>query len=96
MTYNEIVKEVAKETKLTQRFVDRVYKAYWKAIREHVSSLPLKDDLTEEELNALQPNINLPSLGKLCVTKEKYKKEKRKYIKKQERYAAYTKDKTVE
>ncbi len=42
-------------------------------MREHLSSLPLKEELTEEEFNALQPSISLPSLGKLYVTYERQK-----------------------
>lgn len=47
--YERIVAETAEELSMTRRFVDRVYKSYWKAVREYISTLPLKDDLTDEE-----------------------------------------------
>lgn len=72
MMYEEIVSRVSTETGLTARLVDRTYKAYWKAIREYIKSLPLKEDLTDEEFLHLRPNINLPSLGKLNVTLDRY------------------------
>lgn len=72
MTYEEIISRVSAENGLAKRLVDRTYKAYWKAIREHIKSLPLKEDLTDEEFMQLRPNINLPSLGKLNVTLDRY------------------------
>jgi len=72
MTYEEIIHRTSSETGLAKRLVDRTYKAYWKAIREYIKSLPLKEDLTDEEFMQLRPNINLPSLGKLNVTLDRY------------------------
>ena len=92
MTYKEIIARVSEETGLPKTFVDKVYKAYWKAIRQYIKSLPLKEDMTDEEFAKLQPNINIPSLGKFFVTLDKYKKEKKKYNVKMEnirKYAAH-------
>lgn len=77
MTYNEIVAEVAHSLNLSVRFVNKVYRAYWKAVREHIISLPLKEDLTDEQFGQLQPNVNIPSIGKLHVTLDRYKKMKK-------------------
>lgn len=76
MTNEEIIQKVSEETGLPQKLVDRTYKAYWKAVREHITLLPLKDDLTDEEFGKLQPNINIPSIGKLHVTLDRYKRMK--------------------
>lgn len=81
MTYKEIISLVSKELNLPKTLVDRVYKSYWKVVREHIESLPLKDDLSDEEFLALRPNINIPSIGKLYVTLDRYKG-----IKKHEEY----------
>jgi hypothetical protein len=81
MTYKEIVREVSKETGLTQKFVNKVYRAYWKAIRQHICSLPLMEDLSDEEFLKLQPNVNIPSIGKLNVTLDRYKLVKQGYKK---------------
>lgn len=79
MSYEEIIASVAESTGLSKTLVDRTYKAYWKAVREHIKSLPLKDDLDEEEFNALKPNVNIPSIGKLYVPFDKYKRINNKF-----------------
>lgn len=76
MTYREMISKVSEKTGLPIRFVDRVYMSYWKAVREYVTSLPLKDNLSEEDFLKLQPNINIPSIGKLNITLERYKRKK--------------------
>lgn len=78
-TLKEIINEVSNNTGLPKDIVDKTYKAYWKAIREHITSLPLKEDLTDEEFIKLKPNINIPSIGKLYVTLDRYKKMKKMF-----------------
>lgn len=77
MTYEEIISRVADSTGLDKKLVDRTYKAYWRAVKEHIASLPLKENLTDEEFQKLQPNVNIPSLGKLYVSLDKYHKLKK-------------------
>lgn len=77
MTYEEIIARVADSLGLSKQLVEKIYKAYWRAVREHITSLPLKEDLTDEEFLKLQPNINIPSIGKLYVTLGVYKRIKR-------------------
>ena len=79
VNYRDIISEVAKKTRLPKSLVDKAYKAYWKAVREHITSLPLKEDLTDEEFSKLQPNVNIPSIGKLYVTLDRYHSIKNKY-----------------
>lgn len=79
MTYEEIVSKVAISTGLPKELVNRTYKSYWRVIKEHIQQLPLKDDLSDEEFNKLQPNVNIPSIGKLYVTLNRYKRLKKKY-----------------
>lgn len=73
MTYREIVAEIAKRLNLPRELVDKTYRGYWRAIKEHIEALPLKEDMSEEEFVRMQPNVNIPSLGKLNVTFERYK-----------------------
>lgn len=73
MDYKEIVKRVADNLGMSDKLVDRIYKAYWKSVKNHIVSLPLKEDLTDEEFSKLRPNINIPSVGKLHVTLDRYK-----------------------
>ena len=72
MSYEEIISQVAAELDLPKSLVNRSYRAFWKAIREHIIALPLKEDLTDEEFLQLQPNVNIPSIGKFYVTLERY------------------------
>lgn len=74
MNYDEIITKVAESTGLTKHLVDRTYRAYWKTVRSYITSLPLKDDLTDEEFMKLRPNVNIPSIGKLYVTLDRYKR----------------------
>ena len=77
MRLKDIIQRVSEETGISKKIVDRTYKAYWRAIREHITSLPLKDNLTDDEFKQLQPNINIPSIGKLYVTLDRYRRMKR-------------------
>lgn len=72
MKYPAIIKKVAEELELPEDLVRRTYDSYWKFIRESIQSLPLKDDLSEEEFNKLRVNFNIPSLGKLAVSYQRY------------------------
>jgi hypothetical protein len=81
MNYDEIISKVADSQGLPKRVVDKSYRAFWKVIREHITALPLKSELTDEEFLSLQPNVNIPSIGKLYVTLDRYKRMKRLYEK---------------
>ena len=84
MDYNSLVTQVSKELNLPFRVVDKAYRSYWKFIRQIISELPLKDELSEEEFNRLRTNFNIPSIGKLSCTYARYKamKDRYKHIKK--------------
>lgn len=90
MTYQEIIDKVAADLGLSKTFVRKVYTAYWKTIREYVSALPLKEELSDEEFLKLRPNVNIPSLGKLYVTLDRYhrvryvNKKREEYLKQRE------------
>lgn len=64
---NSIIVKAAKQLNLPVKFVGEVYTAYWKYVRNYLSSLNLKDDITEEEFSKLQTSINVPSLGKFYI-----------------------------
>jgi len=83
-SYYRAVNQVAENLGLTPKEVDKVYRAYCRLIKEKIESLPLKEDLTEEEYNQLQVNINLPSFGKLYTSWQKHKnlKKKLEYVQK--------------
>lgn len=79
MTYQEIINKVSGDLEMPPDTVNKVYKAYWKYIRDTIQELPLKDDLTEEKFLMLRPNFNIPSIGKLTCTYDRYKKVKDKF-----------------
>lgn len=69
----KIIRKIASELNLSEKLVERTYMAYWRVIREHMASMPFKSTLTDEEFNALQPNVNIPSIGKFYVTLDRYR-----------------------
>ena len=80
-TLNLAIKKVARNLSVDQKIVESVYKSYWLFIKEHISSLPLRE-LSREEYDSTVSNINLPFLGKLYVDYnklEKYHKERKLY-----------------
>lgn len=95
MKYEEIINEVSKDNNLPYEVVDLAYKSFWKFVKEKIEELPLKEDITEEEFIKLRTNFNIPSLGKLNCTIDKFNSTKKKldYIKKyREKYDKYKED----
>ena len=83
MNYPDIIGKVSQEMGLLPEVVDTAYKSYWKFIKQTIQSLPLKDDISEEEFAKLKTNFNIPSLGKLTCTYDRMMgvKKRFKYIK---------------
>lgn len=79
MTYQEIINKVSRDTGISSDIVDKTYKAFWKFIKDSIEALPLKDDLTEEEFNTLRTNFNIPSLGKLYCSYDRYVGVKKRF-----------------
>lgn len=80
MTYTEIIQRVSDDTGVPFGIVDKAYKSFWLYIRNSVQGLPLKEDITETEFLSLKPNFNIPSLGKLCVSYDRYKGVKSRFL----------------
>ena len=78
MTFKQIIKQVAKELNLPEDLVRNTYKSYWKVIRQIIENNNIKYSkdsiLTANEFNSKQMNINIPSIGKLNCTYDKYQK----------------------
>ena len=83
MNYLDIINKVSQEISIPPEVVDTAYKSYWKFIKQTVQSLPLKDDISEEDFIKLRTNFNIPSLGKLTCTFDRMTgiKKRFKYIK---------------
>lgn len=88
MKYPNIIQTLSEELQVPTEVVDTAYKSFYSFIRESISNLPLKDNLTEEEFRSLKTNFNIPALGKLHCTYERYlaMKEQDKYINKIKSY----------
>lgn len=72
MKYSDIINKVSKELNLPRELVENAYKAYWNFIRVTIEELPLKTELSQERYRNLRTNINIPSLGKLNCTYNRY------------------------
>ena len=83
MNYPDIIGKVSQEMDIPPEVVDSAYKSYWKFIKQTIQSLPLKDDISEEDFTKLRTNFNIPSLGKLTCTFDRMMgvKKRFKYIK---------------
>lgn len=82
MNYPDIIGKVSQEMDIPLEVVNTAYKSYWKFIKQTIRSLPLKDDISEEEFAKLRTNFNIPSLGKLTCTFDRMMgvKKRFKYI----------------
>lgn len=49
MDYKDLITQISKELSLPYKVVDKVYKSYWRFIRDTIQNLPLKENLTEED-----------------------------------------------
>lgn len=77
---NQAVKQVARKLSVDQKLVEQVYRSYWRFIKEHISSLNLRN-IDKEEFDSIVTNFNIPYIGKLYVgygRVEKYKKQFKK------------------
>ena len=72
MRFKDIINKVSEELDLPKDLVENTYKAYWNFIKDTIEELPLKTELTQKEYNKLKTNINIPSLGKLHCTYNRY------------------------
>lgn len=75
----EIILDVSRNLDISPDVIEKVYKAYWSFIKETIQALPLKDNLSEEEFLTLKTNFNVPSLGKLTCTLDKYNRVKKRF-----------------
>ena len=83
MNYPDIIGKVSKELDIPREVVDAAYRSYWGFIKQTIQSLPLKENIDEEEFAKLRTNFNIPSLGKMTCTFDRMMgvKKRFKYIK---------------
>lgn len=83
MTLEQIIDKVSLDLNIPKEVVGTAYMSFWDYIRESIQALPLKEDLSKEEFDNLKVNFNVPSIGKLYVTWDRYSalKNRTKYFK---------------
>lgn len=83
MIDKSILEQVSKSLGIPLDVTTEAYNSFWEFVRSSIEDLPLKEDLSEEQFNQLQTNFNIPSIGKLYCTYDRYKgiKDRYKYIK---------------
>lgn len=79
MTYKEIINKVSGELDIPREIVDKTYKSFWLFINNSIQSLPLKEELNEEDFSKLKTNFNIPSLGKLTCTYDRMLSVKKRF-----------------
>lgn len=79
MNYPDIIGKVSEELDLPKEVVDKTYRAYWLFIKQHIQSLPLKENINEEDFAKLRTNFNIGSLGKLTCTYDRMLGVKKRY-----------------
>ena len=75
---NKVIKRVAKELNLPEDLIKNTYMSYWKIVKDSIQSIPLKD-INIDQIKEYKTSINIPSLGKLSCTLDKYKRIKDRY-----------------
>ena len=64
---------------LSSELVGKVYRAYWLAIKQAIQTLPLKEDLAEDDFSELRVSVNIPSLGKLYSSYDRVQGVKKRF-----------------
>lgn len=75
---NKVYEKVSLELGLNESDVKEAYNLYWEYFRKSIESLPLKENLNEEDFNSLKTSFNVPSLGKFYCTYDRYLRMKNK------------------
>lgn len=77
----ETIARLAFQLGISKDSVVKIYKYFWRYIKETIESLPLNKDLSEEEFSRLRTNFAIPYIGKLYCTYNDYKVTKERYAK---------------
>ena len=72
MIYDQIITKVSQDLNIDRQIVDKTYKSFWKFIKDTIQTYPLKDNLSSEQFSKLRTNFNIPSIGKLSCTYDRY------------------------
>lgn len=76
---NNVIEQLSKELNISKKIILNTYKGYWLFIKNQIESLPLKDNINEEDFSNLKVSFNIPKLGKFYITYKDYLGIKKKY-----------------
>ena len=79
MDLKGIEQKIADDLKLPREAVHKAYHAYWAYIRNVVSSIPFKEGIADSDYDTYKTSVNIPSLGKLFCTLDRYHKIQDRY-----------------
>ena len=79
MKLKEALKTVSKELGIPEEVVNLAYRSSWNFIKQHIEVIPLKGELKKEEFEKLRTNFNIPSLGKMSCTYDRYLAVKKEF-----------------
>ena len=68
----ETIRRLSQELGLPQDVIKKSYRAYWMFIKQSIEKLPLRDNIDEATFGELRQNFNIPNLGKLACTYNRY------------------------
>lgn len=68
----ETIRRLSQELGLPQDVIKKSYKAYWMFIKQSIEKLPLRNNIDEVTFGELRQNFNIPNLGKLACTYNRY------------------------
>lgn len=81
MIQSKIINKVSSNLNIPADIVSFYYKMYWLFIRDYIQSLPLKGCLNIDDFIKLRTNFNIPSLGKLHITLDRFINFKEQFYK---------------
>lgn len=76
---DDIYNEVSMNLNIPKSLVKSVYSSYWLYIKNKINEMPLKDDLSKDDINEMKNSFSIPFFGKLYVDTDKAIRLKNKY-----------------
>jgi len=95
MLCSSVFKDVARQLGLPEDLVRKAYTSYWKAIKEHIRGIPLKEDLAKEDFDRYQVSVNVPCIGKFGLSYDDYKRIRNGFKKYGNKNVAHHRGKTT-
>lgn len=68
----KVLNDLSKKLGITPNEVFDIYKTHWMFIKEKIEELPLKDHIDDDSFSKLRTNFNIPKLGKINCTLQRY------------------------